>query len=190
MTVRVRRFTAMWILVAAVVSACGSPTPIGEYADAMSASAEAYVVESQNLSFDYQSSVEDGVRDLVDRGVDDAEEQATELMRRSTVEYLALLLDAMGRYVAELEELDPPSDLRDEHTEYVASVRSVHGAIPQTQAAVGEAADLEAVQRAFVASAFSDGQPRWTATCAALEAAIVDGGATANLRCVRTEVPG
>ena len=60
--------------------------------------------------------------------------------------------------------------------------------IPTKQAV--EASDgLDGIQGAMTASAFSDGQPRWTAMCVALEEAVREEGRGINLRCIRTEQP-
>lgn len=172
---------------ALALGACSASMSLDDYAETMTASTEAYVVESQNLSYDYQSAVEDGVRAIVESGDDDAAAQATELMRRSTVEYLALLLDAMGRFVEQIDGLDAPADLAEDHDEYLAAVWSVYGAIPEAQDQVRSAESLEDIERAFTASTFADGQPRWTASCERLEVAIVEAGGSVDLRCVRTE---
>ena len=184
------RSVVLAVCAAAVLGACSSSMSLDDYAETMTASTEAYVVESQDLSYDYQSSVEDGVRAIVESGVDDAAAQATELMRRSTVEYLALLLDAMGRFVEQIDELNAPADLVEDHEEYLAAVWSVYGAIPEAQDEVRGAEDLEDIERAFTASAFADGQPRWTASCERVEVAIVEAGGSVDLRCVRTEPSG
>jgi hypothetical protein len=161
---------------------------VGEYATELTDITDAYVVESQNLSYDYQSSVEDGVRDIVAAGGGDAQAQVSVLARSSTVQYLAMLGDVMDRYLQALDGLAVPSQLEDPHDEYVSAVRAVHTSLPATRSAVEEAADLEGMQSALSVSGLADGQLRWTATCVSLEESIRALGRGVDLRCVRTEV--
>ncbi|MGI9528720.1 MAG: hypothetical protein ACR2NG_03340 [Acidimicrobiia bacterium] len=165
---------------------CSSPMPIDEYASELSDIAEAYVVESQDLSYDYQSSVEDGVRDIVEAGQDGAESDAIELVRSETVQYLAMLSDAMGRYLEQLDALNPPDEVADQHEAYVAAVRNVYESIPDARDTVAGATSLEGVQLALTASGFADGQLRWTTTCLSLEEAVEAQGEPVTLRCVRS----
>lgn len=181
------RFAALIVGGALVVSGCSSAMTIEDYGPEVSGFAEAYVVESQNLSYDYQSSVEDGVRDIVDSGEDSAETAAVELVRTQTVQYLAMLSDAMGRYLALLEGLNPPGEVKSQHQAYAEAVRNVYEAIPEARDTVAEATDLDDVQLALTASGFADGQLRWTTTCVSLEEAVREQGQSALLRCVRSE---
>ena len=103
-----RRGSILAFAAVLVAAGCSSSMPIDEYAAELSQIAEDYVVESQDLSYDYQSSVEDGVREIVEAGQDDAAESAVELVRTETVQYFAMLSDAMGRYLDRLDELSPP----------------------------------------------------------------------------------
>ncbi len=170
---------------ALIVAACSSSQTLDEYADALSTQTDAYVVESQNLSYDFQSEVEDGTRDVLAAGSEDPEAEVLVLFREGTVAYLALLGDAMLRYRTSLEELMPPGDVAEQHAAFLAAVVAVSDAIPEAKVAVEGATSLDDVQRALTASGFADGQPRWTGTCQTLEAAVVDAGRAMNLRCVR-----
>ena len=169
-----------------VVSACSaSSQSLDEYADELSTRTDSYVVESQNLSFDYQSEVEDGTRQVIEAGAEDPEAEVLTLFRQGTVEYLALLTDAMVRYRDSLEAMTPPSDVADAHASFLAAVAAVTGAIPDAKVAVEQATSLDEVQLGLTASGFADGQLRWTGTCQTLEQAIVDAGRAMDLRCVR-----
>ncbi len=170
-----------------VASACSTALSTEEYVSGISAIADAYVLESQNLSYDYQSSVEDGVREIVDSGVDDAEGDAVELIAAKSVEYLALLGDAMGRYLTLLRELSPPAAINEHHDAYVAAVVVVHDALPDTRDSVAAAGDIGAIQLALTSSGFADGQIRWTTSCTSLEEAIRAEGLGVDLGCVRPE---
>ena len=181
------RFAAVLVAGALVAAGCSSAMTMEDYAADVSAVAEAYVVESQNLSYDYQSSVEDGVRDIVDSGQDGAEVVAVELVRTETVQYLAMLSDAMGRYLALLEDLDPPGEVKAQHDAYVDAVRNVYEAIPEARDTVSGATNLNDVQLALTASGFADGQLRWTTTCISLQDAVTEQGQPVMLRCVRSE---
>ena len=186
-----RRLVLVAMSVALLASACASSgQTLDEYADALTTETDAYVVESQNLSYDYQSGVEDGARELLATDVDDPETAVTTLFRQGTVEYLALLTDAMLRYLTALKAMEPPSDVAEAHDAFVSAVTAVGDAIPDAKAAVEEASDLDGIQRGLTASGFADGQFRWTATCQSLEAAIVDAGRAMDLRCVRPPETG
>ena len=184
-----RRGSILAFAAVLVAAGCSSSMPIDEYAAELSQIAEDYVVESQDLSYDYQSSVEDGVREIVEAGQDDAAESAVELVRTETVQYFAMLSDAMGRYLDRLDELSPPGEVSAEHDAYVAAVRNVYGSIPDARDTVAEASSLEDVQLSLTASGFADGQLRWTTTCVSLEEAIKEQGQDVTLRCIRS-TPG
>jgi hypothetical protein len=185
---RMRRFLAPVVSIVILAAACTSPLSTEEYAESIGSLTDAYVVESQNLSYDYQSSVEDGVRTLVDEGGDDAATAAVVLIGNESVQYLALLGDSMDRYVVSLRELSPPGPIADEHDAYVAAIVFVHEALPETRDAVAAARDIAAIQLALTSSGFADGQIRWTAACAALEDVIRSEGRGVDLRCVRPDV--
>ena len=182
------RMTAVALCLAAVVAACSGGPTTDEYADSLGELVDGYVSESQALSFDYQSTVEDGVRDIVESGSEDAVSDATTLVARETIAYLAVLSDVMGRYLEGLDELTAPGAITDAHADFVAAVGLVYGAIPATRAAVAEAADLDGIQRALTASGFADGQLRWTAACLALEQMVRDEGRGIDLGCSRPAV--
>ena len=59
-----------------VAGGCAASMTIDDYADALGDEADAYVVESQDLSYDYQRSVEDGVAALSGQGEGDPIEEA------------------------------------------------------------------------------------------------------------------
>lgn len=181
-----RRLVLVVIAGALVGASCSSSMTIDEYASELPGIAEAYVVESQNLSYDYQSSVEDGVRGIVEAGEDGAEAAAVDLVRTETVQYMATLSDAMGRYLARLDALSPPDEVADQHEAYVDAVRNVYEAIPEVRDTVADATSLEDVQLALTASGFADGQIRWTTTCLSLEEAVEAQGEPVALRCVRS----
>lgn len=186
-----RRATwSVWILVAGVVAAsCASPMSFDEYTDAMETATSAYVTESQNLSYDFQSSVEDGVRDLIAQGADptgaDPASEAVDLVRDHTVQYLSLLSDAMDRYRDAIAGLEPPSIVSDAHAAYVDSVTFAVGAIPDARASVEVAESLDDVQTALSGSEFADGQLRWIAACTAVEEAVRGQGRGLDLQCVQ-----
>jgi len=180
------RIAAAIVVSAFIAAGCSSAMTIDEYSSDLSEIAETYVVESQNLSYDYQSSVEDGVRAIVESGQDGAQESAVELVRTETVQYLAMLSDAMGRYLERLEALSPPDEVKPEHEAYVDAVRNAYEAIPEARDTVAGATSLDDVQYALTASGFADGQLRWTTTCISLEEAVIEQGESVTLRCVRS----
>jgi hypothetical protein len=173
-----------------VAVGCSTASTIDEYAASASSAADAYVTESQNLSYDYQSAVEDGVRAIADEEGEGGAERVVELVSNQTVAYLATLTDTMGRYLDALDELSPPSAVRERHEAYLDAIRFVLAAIPDARSAVEVAPDIEGIQLALSGSSFADGQVRWTGACTALEQAIRDEGGDVNLRCVRSEPTG
>lgn len=186
-----RRLGLIAAAVALVATACSNPMPLDEYAELLTTTTDGYVVESQNLSYDYQKAVEDGAREIVASGADDAEEQVLILARQQTAQYLGLLSDAMLRYHAALSEMEPPGEVADAHGQFVDAVGAVLKALPAAKQGVEDAESLDEIQQALTASGFADGQFRWTATCSSLEQSIKDAGQAVNLRCVKpTEVGG
>jgi len=179
------RVRALIVGVAAmVVGGCSSPMTIDAYADAATTATDAYVAESQTLSYDYQSGLEDGVRAIAADGQPDPTTRAVDLVTRETIAYLALLSDAIARYLSSLEALVPPKVVSDAHDEYLAAVRFVLDAIPETRDSIEEATDFDAVQLALTGSGFADGQIRWTISCSSLEQAVRDEGVGIDLGCV------
>lgn len=177
------------VAVLVALTGCSSALPLDEYVTVMESTTDAYVTESQGLSFDYQSAVEDGVRDLVASGVENPEAEAVDLVRAETVRYLALLTDAMDRYRMGIDEPEPPGSVAEEHVAYVDAVTFVVDSLPESRAAVESAESLDDVQRALTTSGFADGQIRWTATCANLEQAVRDEGRGMDLQCVAEVAP-
>jgi len=179
-----------WLAALALfAAACSQPAlSVEAYADAMEGVAWAYVAESQDLSARYQASVEDDVKAMVQESPPDPEAVAVEIASSATVNYLAVLADAMQRFIEGMEALRPPPAVQAAQKEFIAAVRSVHGAIPSTRDAVLEADSIESVGFALTSSGFADGQIRWTAACAALEAATRGLGTGLDLGCVRPVV--
>jgi hypothetical protein len=179
------RFTLLVLALAvAVASGCSTPATLDDYVPAAEGLSAAYVEEAQALSFDYQSSVEDGVRAIVEAGATDPETDAVTLVIDETVAYLAVLTDTMGRYLDAFDALHAPTEVSGEHEAYVSAIRVVHASLPGTRSAVQVATQLDAVQLAMTSSGFADGQLRWTASCSALEQAVRDEGTGIDLRCV------
>lgn len=156
---------------------------IAEYADAMDVATELYIAESQALSATFHGTVEDEIAELAETGEGDLLALATDVTTRETVQYLALLEDAMSRYSESLDTMGPPSTLSEVHDDYVDAIESVRGAMPATRDAVGEAQDLVGIQDAITNSGFSDGQFRLQAACSALEAAVRSEGHGVDLGC-------
>jgi len=181
------RAAAVAVIALGVLSGCSQPLTVDAYVAEASRAADAYVTESQNLSYDYQSTLEDDVRRIAEEGGEGAIEEATNLVSRETIAYLAVLSDAMRRYADDLDDLDAPSAVADAHDAHVAAVEAVLFAIPATRDAVESAGDIAGIQLALTSSGFADGQARWTITCSALEQAVRDQGTGLDLRCTRQD---
>ncbi len=177
------------LTIALVTAACSSTPPmsIDAYADAATAATAAYVGESQQLGLTYQKTVESEVGKIVDSGAADAVADATTLVRTETVNYLALLDDAILRYVAAIEDMTPPAAVKDAHGAYLAIVESVRATVPQMREAVASAGSIPEIQAALRRSGFADGQAAWLATCSSLEQAVRDAGRGVDLKCVRPD---
>ena len=186
---RIPRAVALVALVGLLVAACSSPVSLDEYIDTMESASSAYVTEAQERSFQYQSTVEDGVRDLVADESADPLSEAAELVRTETVRYLAYLGDAMSRYRDAIVEAAPPAEIAEAHEAFGSAVAAVVDGVPATRAAVEAAETLDGIQQSLGASQLADGQPRWTATCRALEQAVRDQGRGIDLRCVEDATP-
>lgn len=161
--------------------------PVAEYVQAMEEAADVYVADSQELSSQYQEQVISEITEMAQGAPPDADTLAVGIARSATMDYLEVLTNQMLRFVDDMEELTPPSDVRDEHDEFVAAVRSVHSAMPRTVAEVGQAGSLDDIRLALTASGFADGQIRWTAACTALESSLRSLGNGLDLGCVRPQ---
>lgn len=179
----------MTVLLGAAISACAQPTlTTPEYAVAIEEATDAYIAESQTLSATFQGTVEDEVIRIVETGSDDPLTEATDMTRRETVLYLALLEDAMGRYVERLSAMHPPGELEGVHAEYVDAVEVVHSALPSTRSSVLSAGSLDEIKEALAGSGFQDGQYRLTSTCLSLEGSVRAEGTGVVLGCTRPPV--
>lgn len=181
---RAHRFVPLAVVAALLAVACSPAPSLEEYIESMERHTDAYVDESQALSFEYQSAVEDGVRRIVAEGGTDPTGEALTLVTTETVQYLALLGDAMDRYHTAIAPLVPTSEVVADHDAYAAAVGSVVASLPPTRTAVEAATSISDVQVALASSGFADGQLRWTATCTTLEQAVRDQARGIDLRCV------
>lgn len=182
-----------WIVVALMavsLSACSGVEPtLADFARQTSDAAEAYVEESQQLSSSYQRTVEIKVQDIVATGGDSKVEQATELVLTETVAYLAVLTDAMGRYVDEFTSVAVPSSVEEERNGYVSVLTGAYNSLPDLRDDVAASTGIPEIQRVLVSSAFADSQPALESSCLALEQSVRDQGQGIDLKCVRSDLP-
>ncbi len=173
-------------LLSVLAGSCAEPSlSVEEYATAIDVETDAYISEAQTLSIMYQRTVEDQIAVLAARGEEDLLSMAAAMTADETVQYLALLEDAMMRYLNALGTLKPPSLLAEGHDAYLRAITSVQSSMPATRDAVGSAGDLDAIRAAITGSGFSDGQLRLRATCSALESAVRAEGRGLDLGCAR-----
>jgi hypothetical protein len=173
-------------LLGVIVSSCGAPSlSTAEFAAVLQEETDDYILEAQRLSVSFQRTVEDEIALLAESGEGDVLSQATDVTSRETVQYLALLDDAMMRYQGALALLKAPSALVEPHEAYVQAIESVQTSLPATRDAIGRAEDLNAIQMAITGSGFNDGQLRLRAACSSLEAAVRAEGHGVDLGCVR-----
>ena len=177
-------------VLAVLAASCASTPPLSieDYAAAAGEASAEYVAESQQLSVTYQDKVSKGVSAIVETGSDTAIDEATTLVRTETVMYLALLDDAILRYIAAMESLAPPASVEALHDEYVEIAHSVQSTLPGLRDGISEAASIPDIQGALFTSGFSDGQAAWLARCEALEQGVRDAGRGVDLKCVRRDV--
>jgi hypothetical protein len=174
------------VSLAIVLASCSGPSlTVAEYATELEDSTNDYILESQRVSATFHSTVEDEVTRIAEVGEGDLLALATDVTSRETVLYLALLEDAMMRYVAVIELIKPPSALEEPHSAYVRAIESVRSSMPATRTAVGDASNFDDIQAAIARSGFSDGQIRLRAACATLEAAVRAEGSGIDLGCTR-----
>ena len=182
----------LWVAVLGAVSLAGcagtSSLTLNGYADQMTIISELYVEESQSLSLRYQLDVERKVSELASRGGSAVITEAVILVSAETASYLALLDDAIDRYVVSMAALEPPSDLVDSHSSYVEVVSFVHRSLPAMRDAVASSQSMTDIELALAGSGFADGQAVWTAACVSLEQNIRDLGRSADLKCVKSDV--
>lgn len=188
MTACARIAVATCLLSVAVGCSTTPSLSVDDYADAAASATDAYVAESQQLSLTYHKKVEREVAAIVEAGADTAVEEATTLVRTETVMYLALLDDAIQRYVAAMDDLVPPAEIDEQHDAYVVIVESVQVTLPDMRDAVGESQSIPEIQAALRGSGFADGQSAWVATCQTLEQAVRDAGRGVDLKCLKRDV--
>lgn len=188
------RYRIVLLLLAGVVFAAGcsqvDPMSLEEYADTITETTGAYVLESQEISLRYQMTVEDQVEGLTSSGSEADMEGAMIIVRSETANFLALLDDAMERYHADIAGMIPPAEIADSHDKYLAIIVSVRSTLPAARDALAETTTFQDVIASLVGSGFADGQEAWTAACQSLESAIRDAGRGADLKCVREPVAG
>jgi hypothetical protein len=185
-TIRIRTVTTVFVLVSLLASACSiGSLSSAEYASALGEATDEYIQESQDVSATFHSTVEDRIKVLAESGEGDVVALATDMTRRETVQYLAVLENAMSRYAEALTSMSPPGNLVDTHDAYVEAIDAVTSSMPATRARVGEASDLTGIQTAITGSGFSDGQLRLRAACSSLEAAVRQEGHGVDLGCSR-----
>lgn len=163
---------------------------VSDFADEMSSITGAYVDEATSLSASYQRQVEIKVADIVANEGDDALEPVTDLVRSETVGFLALLGDALDRYVDALVEVATPDAVQAEMDRYVSLMTASAGHLPDMRTSVAEASTIDALRAALAGSAYADAQAAVTASCTALEQAVRDQGHGVDLRCTRADDVG
>lgn len=156
--------------------------------------------EAAAVTYDDQTdAIFDGYREAVAAALEDFQERTSPDVETETlVEETARLLDitvaeitdafeqaevALQAFVSEFEELDPPSEIEDEHDEALAALQRSLDSIPDLIDALVEADSLASVSETINASSFGDTQPRLAAACRELEAAAAGFGVDADLRC-------
>jgi hypothetical protein len=183
------RTLVLLLAVAIVGAACGSSAlSTAEYSAAIEEATDVYIVEAQGLSTEFQRTVEEEVAALAASGEGDLLTQATDLTSQQTIQYLALLEDAMSRYSTVLGSIEPPPVLAEPHDDYLEAIESVRLSMPATRDAVGQARDLTGIQTAITSSGFGDGQLRLQVACARLAAAVRAEGQGVDLGCTRSPV--
>jgi hypothetical protein len=182
----IQRLLILSVSLVVVLSACSEQAmTFPEYAPAIQEVTDAYIAEAQALAVTFYSTVEAEVTRIVEEGSDDAHSEATDVTKREMVLYLALLEDTMNRYMERLAEIRPPTDVSEQHSDYVDAIESVRGAMPSTRSSVASALHLDGIEAAVAGSGFQDGQFRLTTTCQSLEESVRAAGVGIDLGCTR-----
>ncbi len=180
----IQQFLISTVFLVVVLGACSGPAlTVSDYASAIQEVTAAYIAEAQALSVTFHRTVEAEVTRIVGEGSEDARSEATNITKREMVLFLALLEEAMGRYVERLAEIRPPRGVSGQHSEYVDAIESVRGAMPSTRSSVASALHLDGIEAAVRGSGFQDGQFRLTATCQSLEESVRAAGVGIDLGC-------
>lgn len=181
-----KRRMSVVVALAFIAAACASEAlTVAQYVEAMEEATETYIAESQTLSETFQREVTNQISDIVEMSDATIEDRATDITKREMVQYLSLLEDAMSRYLENISSLAPPDSVVDPHSDYVAALDAVVGALPEAGTAISQAGDLSGIQGALAGSDFRDGQYRLASTCASLEAAVRSQDRGLDLGCVR-----
>ena len=179
-----------WIgLFAVFLVGCVQPAlSVEAYATSLELASDAYVADAQRLSTGYQDQVIDEIRTMIESSPDDAASRAVGITSAATTDYLGVLADDMLVFLDSVDELNPPSEISEQHEEFVAAIRSVHESIPGTIDVVRESDSIDGFRFALTSSGFADGQIRWTAACTSLEMAVRSLGQGIDIGCVRPEI--
>lgn len=164
--------------------------PLADYAEAVETLGRDYEAETtalqRALEEELQSEIASRQR-VLDRGDEAAvaafATEVVELTATRTAGFFAGVGDALTRHRDALAALEPPSQVRDRHDEFVAAADGALAGIPALLAGLGTPQSFDEIDAAVNGSGFTDGLPRLAAACEALEQQLIDAGETVNLRC-------
>lgn len=184
----------IWIAVACccLVVACGGPVRLSADAYFTAAADITNVYNDETLALDetYQRDLSFEVKRLeriLDEDDPDAAaryaEAALAATKEQTTKLLAGVADALTRYLEGLEELVPPDDLIELHTQNLSTLELAASALPTLLDTVSGAKGFDEIQAALSGSLFADAQGRIGSDCRAWQAAAADRGVAVIFRC-------
>ncbi|MEN8235489.1 MAG: hypothetical protein ABFR89_11295 [Actinomycetota bacterium] len=179
-----RRFAAALVALALIGTACSSSMAIDEYAALIEDRAAAYADEHEDLGRRHLADLEAAIADLQDsmEGERLATAALDETARRSA-KLFAGIGDALGRYIDELDEIEPPRSVSAEHVAYVEALKGSSEGIGPLISTLTEAVSFDEINRAFASSGYADSSLRVAAACLRLEEVLEGQDLDADLPC-------
>jgi hypothetical protein len=180
-----RRLIIVFSGIALVAAACSDGgLSVDEYAATVESQAGAHADEVTALADRNISELNTAVARLQDEAEgDELAAAAIAETARLASHLFAGIGDALDRYAQQLDELDAPSELEEDHGAYIVALEASRTGIAPLVSDLSTAATFDDIDRAIASSGFSDAQPRVVAACTSLQRSIATLGPVVDLRC-------
>lgn len=183
-----KRLSCLLIGAGVFLTACTTAgVSIADYATAVEERAATYGAESDALREEHLATLEDTVtrlqrefdgEALVEAAIGETAQESTKLF--------AGISDALDRYVRDLDAMDTPAAVSDDHREYIHALDTSRTGLAPVLEDLPSATSFEEIDRVIAGSGFADAQHRVEAACHDLERAIESQGPEVDLRCEAT----